>query len=334
MLRFLSNDRNDGNARDAEGNRVPPNENYAREFLQLFSMGPVALAADGAPTAAPNYAEDDVREGARARTGWVVPRTGTRAKFSPALHDAGDKTIFGAAVAGRRGADGRREVDDVVDLVMRHPSTATFVARSLVWKFATETPPPGYVERVAAVFRSTDGDLRETMRALLLDPVFTSPEVVRTQVKTPVEHVVGGFRALGSVDATGSRVRIGSAFCGEPIYYPPTVFSFYPPGDKAALVTTRFALNRDRVSADTAFGLVRNQDPTGGTGFDAVGFAERNGADTAERLADVLADKLLAAPLSPAVRERVVAYVGAEVTGTKVSGAAWLVMCSPDYQVN
>jgi uncharacterized protein (DUF1800 family) len=338
MLVFLGNDGNDGQARDAGGNPIPPNENYARELLQLFSMGPTRLELDGTPVvdadgrAVPNYSENDVREIARALTGWITGtlRSGKRSKFRPALHDAGPKVIFGKTLAGRPGKDGALEVEDVVDLIMEHPSTAPFMARALILDFATETPTPGYVSRVARVFQQTGGDVRATLRALLLDPEFTSDAAVRTQFKTPIEHVLGIARALGLGGATGNSLDDFARMAGQEVYRPPSVFSFYAPGEKASLVTTYYVQKRDEVSASVAFGGGGSQ----GGSFDAAAFLSPHSVTTPEQAVDALADTLLTAPLAPDVRAEVLAFMNGEVTEAKVRGAAWLVLCSPDFQLN
>jgi uncharacterized protein (DUF1800 family) len=343
MLSWLNNDRNDGNARDESGVRIPPNENYARELLQLFSMGPTRLELDGTPVLdadgrpVPNYTEDDVKEIARALTGWATvnrPKVKAKSKFLPELHDSGPKTIFGHALAGRSGADGAREVEDVVGLIMQHPSTAPFVARALVLDFATETPTRDYVRRVATVFRDTNGDLKATLRAVLLDPEFVGDAVVRTQFKTPIEHVLNLCRTLdvegAPVRRFGGEMTFYSQRTGQQIYYPPTVFSFYPPGQKIALVSTYFGLKRDEVAAEIMFNVSGFM-----TGvFDPDAFVRRRNARTPEQVVDALADAMLRDDLAPGVRDEVLAYMGGEVSPTKVRGAAWLLACSPDFQVN
>lgn len=340
MLHFLNNDRNDGNATDANGDRVPPNENYAREFLQLFSMGPTKLDPGGEPVldadggAVPNYTEEDVREVARALTGWAALPRQKSAAFVPALHDSRPKSIFGARLEGRRGAAGAREVEDVVDLVMRHPSTAPFMARALILDFVTVTPSPAYVRRVADVFRSTDGDMHATLRAMLLDPEFTSQAVVRTQYKTPIEQVIGTYRALSiSSPRTLSlafEARYFTSQAGEQLYFPPNVFSFYAPGDKEALATTFYVFSRDTTAADFAYNVSMFVSGV----FDAEQFVERHAITSPVQCVDALSDALLTAELQPAVRAEILAYMGSEVTPVKVRGAAWLVMCAPDFQLN
>ena len=333
MLVWLDNNYNSGTDTDDEGNPIPPNENYARELLQLFSMGPTRLEIDGTPVIGPdglpvaNYTEADVKEVARALTGWAVTtgKSNKKARFYDYLHDSGEKTILGQTVAGRSGADGAREVDDVVDILMRHPSTPPFIAKMLVQKLATETPSPAYVARVARVFQQTNGDLKATVRAVLVDPEFTSPEVVRSQFKTPIELFAGAYRAL-DLKTRGYAIIDFSYTTRHLIYYPPSVFSFYRPGEKGALVNTALVTARDAMSD----ALVSGYD----TEMDVPGLIRGERLDTPEKAVDFLTARLLEAPMQPEVRDRIVAYMDGRVDEEKLRGAMWLVLVSPDYQRN
>jgi uncharacterized protein (DUF1800 family) len=334
MLLWLDNDRNNGNAFDDQGNRIPPNENYARELLQLFTTGTVLINMDGTPVIGadgqpvPAYTEMDVRETARALTGFYVDyrREGLTVKFAPEYHDSGNKTILGETVIGRSGADGAREVEDVVNVIMRHPSTAPFIAKTLIQKLATETPTPGYVARVAAVFKQTNGDIKATVRTLVLDPEFRSEEVVLTQYKTPIEAFVGATRGLGG--STQGHALTQWAYLGKHlVYFPPSVFSFYLPGQKGGLVNTSLLLLRDTASDQLVSGHYD-------TYFDAAALIRANKIRSPEQAVDYLSDALLAAPLQPEVRDEVLLYMGGSISEEKFRGATWLILCSPDFQRN
>ncbi len=336
MLIWLDNDRNDGNARDDHGNPVVPNRNYAREMMQIFSMGPIQLNMDGTPVldpsgaTVPNYTEDDITELARALTGWKVDydrRHGFRAAlFDPSLHDAGSKTLLGVTITGRSGKLGAKEVDDAVAILMAQPSVAPFVSKYLIQKLATETPTPEYVARVATVFQSTKGRIGDTVRAVVLDPEFLSEAVVRTQYRTPIEHFVGMARGL-SATTSGDALTYWSYFTNHMVYYPPSVFSFYPPGEKASLVNSANLTYRDRFADDF---VAWHTD----TGFDAERLMKVAKLTTPEQVVDYLATNLLAAPLSDDVRAAILAYMAGRVDDRRFRGAAWLVICSPDFQRN
>jgi uncharacterized protein (DUF1800 family) len=330
MLVFLDNDPN-RTLFDEEGNMIPPNRNYAREFLQLFTLGPVLLNMDGTPIRdaqgipLPTYTEEDVNEVARALTGWEVDwRTFRFARFIPSSHDPGPKTILGTALAGRRGVYGAREVNDVVDIVMKHPNLPPFISKYLIQKLATERPSPAYVERVATVFRDSKGDLRRTVRAILLDAEFTAS--LRAEYKEPIEHFVGPARAL-EARSDGASFIDWTYLTKQLLYYPPSVFSFYPPGQKRQLVTTATVTYRDRGADELAASWWS-------TKYDPKLLIRKYRLTTPEQTVDFLADRLLVAPLEPDVRQRVVDYMGGHVDEWKFKGAVWLIMISPDFQRN
>ena len=129
------------------------NENYARELLELHTLG-----VDG------GYTQQDVIEVARALTGWGVnpPRQGGGGfAFRAQAHDAGPKVVLGHRLKGGRGIE---DGEEVLDIVSRHPSTAMFISRKLAIRFVSDEPPQDLVERAAAAFTRTDGDIREVVR--------------------------------------------------------------------------------------------------------------------------------------------------------------------------
>ena len=154
------------------GQRDGVNEKYARELLELHTLG-----VDG------GYTQHDVVEVARALTGWTIAPLlgGGGFHFEPRLHDDGEKQVLGQTISGHGKASG----DEVLDLLARHPSTARFIATKLVSRFVTDDPPPALVERAAARFLETDGDLREVTRLILTSPDFFAAETQRAKVKTP-----------------------------------------------------------------------------------------------------------------------------------------------------
>lgn len=339
MLLWLDNNDNDGQAVDGDGNPIPPNENYAREFLQLFTVGSVRLNMDGTPVVdgngnpVANYTENDVRQLARALTGWAVNWDDFGAAWwYPWNHDPNNKIVMGTTIVGRSGEAGRQELDDVANIIMANPSTAPFISKMLIQKLATETPTPGYVQRVASTFAQTNGDLKQTVRAILVDPEFTSAAVIRTQYKTPIEQFIAVTRALRGSTQGHSYVDFARD-ARHHVYFPPSVFSFFRPGNKKALVNTALAITRDSVGDELTNGF------TDENGYRDTAFSARDLIDqyhlTKPSLAvDFLSDSLLAAPLKPEVRRTIIEYIGTTVTETRFRGAAWLIICSPDFQLN
>jgi uncharacterized protein (DUF1800 family) len=193
-------------------NRRGLNENYARELMELHTLG-----ADA------GYTQRDVAEVARAFTGWTIdgPRRGGGFTFQPNLHDTGEKMVLGHRLpAGGGLGDG----EEVLDILADHPRTARFIATRLARRFVSDEPPASLVERAAARFRDTRGDLREVMRAILTSPEFLSPDSYHAKVKTPLEYVVSALRAAGAdVQDVQPLVRALQQL-GMPLYQcqPPT----------------------------------------------------------------------------------------------------------------
>jgi uncharacterized protein (DUF1800 family) len=172
----------------AQGKNAPKglNENYGRELMELHTLG-----VDG------GYTQKDVTEVARAFTGWTIdnPRLGGAFRFNPRLHDTGQKIVLGHVI---KAGGGESDGEQVLDILAKQPATARFIATKLARRFVSDTPPPALVDRAAARFRATDGDLREVTRTILTSPEFLGPEAYRAKVKTPFEFVVSAVRAVGA----------------------------------------------------------------------------------------------------------------------------------------
>jgi uncharacterized protein (DUF1800 family) len=182
------------------------NENYARELLELHTLG-----VDG------GYTQDDVVQIARAFTGWTVetPQRGSGFVFRPMVHDAGLKKVLGEPLASGRGIE---DGEQVLDIVARHPSTARFIATKLARRLVSDTPPAALVERAAAEFRRTDGDIRATVRLIVTSPEFFSSAAYRAKVKTPFETVVSALRALDAPPDPSPRTAQLVARLGQPLW--------------------------------------------------------------------------------------------------------------------
>jgi uncharacterized protein (DUF1800 family) len=186
------------------------NENYGRELLELHTLG-----VDG------GYTQQDVINVARAFTGWTIDRRDGNFRFVPALHDTGEKVVLGHTIKAGGGID---DGEQVLDIVASHPATAQHIAFELAQRLVADEPPRALVERAAARFRETKGDLREVVKAIVSSPEFLSPTVRNAKFKTPFELVVSAVRT------TGASVSDARAFVqtlqqlGEPLYLcqPPT----------------------------------------------------------------------------------------------------------------
>jgi uncharacterized protein (DUF1800 family) len=219
------------------------NENYGRELMELHTLG-----VDG------GYTQKDVTEVARAFTGWTIdrPRQGGGFTFNARIHDPGQKIVLGHVI---KAGGGESDGEQVLDILAKHPSTATFIATKLARRFVSDTPPPALVERAAARFRETDGDLREVTRAILTSPEFLSPGAYRAKVKTPFEFVVSALRATAA-DVQDARPLVREVQqLGMPLYMcqPPT--GYKDTGD--AWVNTGALVSRMNLALRLASGQVR-----------------------------------------------------------------------------
>jgi uncharacterized protein (DUF1800 family) len=196
-----------------QGRRAGLNENYARELMELHTLG-----VDG------GYSQKDVTEVARAFTGWSIerPREAARFVFRPGTHDLGDKRVLGRVIR----AGGERDGEQVLDLLAGHPTTARFVAGKLVRRFVADEAPPALVERVAVAYRDTGGDVRAMLRVIFAAPEFLAPAAAGAKIKKPSEFVASAARAVGAtVDARGAlALARATAEIGEGLYeaVPPT----------------------------------------------------------------------------------------------------------------
>jgi uncharacterized protein (DUF1800 family) len=193
------------------------NENYARELMELHTLG-----VDG------GYTQKDVTEVARAFTGWTIDRPQTEGHFifRPGMHDGGEKIVLGQRIPA---GGGRDDGERVIQILTHHPATARFIATKLVRRFVSDTPPPALVARVAATYTSTGGDIPAMLRTIFESPEFFSEDAYRAKIKKPFEFVASAVRALGgTTDATGGMALArASAEIGEPLYQaqPPTGYA-------------------------------------------------------------------------------------------------------------
>ena len=219
------------------------NENYGRELLELHTLG-----VDG------GYTQKDVTEVARAFTGWSManPRQGGGFQFMPQLHDPGEKIVLGHKI---KSGGGEGDGEQVLDLLVEHPSTARFISTKLVRRFVSDTPPPALVDRAAKTFRETRGDLRAVMTTILLSPEFLSADAYNAKVKSPFEFIVSAIRATGAEIENARPLVQTMEQLGQPLYrcQPPTGYK-----DTAdAWVNTGALVNRMNNALQMANGRMR-----------------------------------------------------------------------------
>jgi uncharacterized protein (DUF1800 family) len=202
MMFYLDNWQSKANGKGRQG----LNENYGRELMELQTLG-----VDG------GYTQQDVTEVARCFTGWTIrePRQGGDFEFNEKVHDKGEKHVLGVTISAGGGmSDGLK----VLDILARHPATANFISKSLAIRFVSDDPPEKLVEKMAATFEKTDGDLREVMRTMLHAPEFWDPPNFRAKMKSPLEMVASAGRAVnGDVDFAQNLAGQLNQL-GEPLY--------------------------------------------------------------------------------------------------------------------
>lgn len=299
------------------------NENYARELMELHTLG-----VDG------GYSQADVQEVARCFTGWSIAKgeDGGGFLFRPALHDNGPKSVLGVDIPAGGGAmDGER----VIDILAAHPSTARFIATKLVRRFVSDTPPPSLVERVAAVYGNSHGDIRAMLREILSSDEFYAPEAYRAKIKSPFELAVSSLRALGGCSDAPVALAGRIAAMGQPLYLyqAPTGY----PDRAEQWVSTGALAERLQFALDLAAGKIRGTKIDPGT----IGAGRRMGG-AAEYLLDRTIERLLAGRVSPQTREVLAARAdewrrsgGGKQSGATGADAVYLlglVLGSPEFQ--
>nr|MDQ6931456.1 DUF1800 domain-containing protein [Candidatus Eremiobacteraeota bacterium] len=302
MLLYLDN------ARSAQSH---PNENYARELMELFTLG------HG------NYSEADIRESARAFTGWTVnPRTGEFFENSR-LHDNGIKHFLGQS--GNLGGE------DIVTTIFRQPAASKFFASELLGYFVYADPEPALVDAVAASLRKHDFNLAPVMSQLLASNVFFSERAYRALVKSPVEFVVGSYKVFGlpQTDPAAERALVQM---GQILFYPPNVAGW--PGG-ANWLTSQMMIARENF----ATGLVNSQMMQSSSSW------LTSVPMSAGKASKQLIATILLGDASAAGEVRLQSYLNGANTsalGTlsgenydeRVRGAAYLTMAMPAYQLN
>lgn len=158
------------------------NENYAREIMELHTLG-----VDG------GYTQKDVTELAKVLTGWSIdqPQRGGDFRFNERAHEPGTKYVLGHKISEH----GESEGMEMLDILAHHPSTARFVSKKLAMRFVADKPPQSLIDRMADTFLKKDGEIREVLRTMFQSPEFWAADAYRGKVKTPLEFVASAVRA-------------------------------------------------------------------------------------------------------------------------------------------
>ncbi|HEV3090708.1 MAG TPA: DUF1800 domain-containing protein [Candidatus Cybelea sp.] len=294
----------------AENVAAHPNENYARELMELFTLG------------VDHYTEADVRESARAWTGWRVHRPTDTVWFDASQHDSGSKTFL-----GRRG---NFTGDDIVNIIFSQPQCAKFFANSLLSWFVYDNPEPALVDRVAELLRGHDFELAPVVATILSSNVFYGARAYRARVKSPVEFVIGTYKALGLSQVDEFAVP-ATAQMGQRLFFPPNVAG-WPGGQNWLTSGTMIARQNFLVRLLTS--------ATVSSSSSLAGLPLSSG-----RAARQIAESILQGDAAPAAIFELQGYL--DGTGSaalaalspenfeqRARGAAYLAMATPGYQLN
>jgi uncharacterized protein (DUF1800 family) len=305
MLRYLDN---------ATNVAEHPNENFARELMELFTLG------HG------NYTEQDVREGARAFTGWTLTRPYIVGEFTfdPAKHDGGRKTFLGKS--------GNFNGTDIVNIIFNTDAAPRFIATKLLEFFLYDDPEPQLVDAFAAEIRGHRYELAPAMSTLFRSNVFYSNRAYRALVKSPCEFVIGSMQLFGMTQAPQATIGAMTRM-GQRLFYPPNVKGW---DGGAAWLNSQTMLTRENFAS----GLMKTP-----TAIDAPFIPPGGPTIGAKAIADHLVAALVQGDASAASYQRLVAYLdGAGVSADaglsgenydeRVRGAAYLTMAMPAYQLS
>ncbi len=331
MLFYLDNWLSTGADADVNRNakqKAGLNENYARELMELHTLG---VENEGRPG---GYTQKDVTELARILTGWTFdgratgrggPLEGVESQnlfvFAPRRHDDGTKQWLGHAIRG----NGEEEGEYALDVLAMHPATARHVSFELAQYFVADQPPQSLVDRLTARWLATDGDIREVLRTLLGSPEFRDPSAMTAKFKTPYQYVVSATRASGlpvvnvqPIVGTLSQLGMPLYGCLTPDGYKNTEAAWLNPEGMTrrinfvtALATGRLAIDRPAAAAASVGGQAIAPTPV---------------AQPAARSAG-----LDAVPLLETLGPTIGARTRGVVLGTEPQLAAALVLGSPDF---
>jgi uncharacterized protein (DUF1800 family) len=359
-----------GNNNKASG-ALEPNENYAREILQLFSIGTAKLEADGTATLdafglpVDSYDQEVIEGYAHAFTGWTYETVAgaTTRNNNPrnflgvmhavaATHDLGAKELLNGATTPA-GQSAEADLQQALQAIFLHANVGPFIGKQLIQKLVTSDPSPAYVARISAMFADDGaghrGNLAAMVKAILLDPEARGANRIDPaygKLQEPVMFLAHMARALGAA-TDGVYFRSQSSTLSQNVFYSPSVFNYYPAeysvpginriGPEFGLLNTGTAIARANVANTVLYGTIApDASVYGSTGTQVNIAAYAALAADPAGLADRLNRDLLGNTMSAAMKAAIVSSVTA-VSATDANGRAraglYLVFASPQFQV-
>jgi hypothetical protein len=306
--------------------KTMPNENYARELMELFTLG------------LGHYTQQDVYEGAAALTGWHI--RGLSSYYNPNDHNDLTKTYLGHT--------GNLNYKDVISILTNHPAAPWFLTRKLFTFFVYENPSTDDLKPLVDTYVQSGHNMGAVMRTLLLSPQFSSAQAYRSRVKSPVEFTVGAYRAYG-VKGDGQGLPAIATLMGQTIFDPPNVAGW--PGDKVSSLWLNSGTWLTRLNYLDLL-LVRGTLASKGSTppIDLQTIVNNNAIDSPDRFVDYFASFLLDGTLASDRRSQLIDYFTTSDTSrggqqiiltngksyplNRVRGTLYLMMASPEYQLN
>ncbi|MBV9231403.1 MAG: DUF1800 domain-containing protein [Chloroflexi bacterium] len=304
-----------------------PNENYARELMELFTLG------------LGHYTQQDVYMGAAALTGWHVAGATTTARYLPQDHNDLTKTYLGQT--------GNFDYKDVIRILASHPATPWFICRRLYTFFVNENPSNDDLNPLVQAYVKSNHNMGEVVRTMLLSPQFTDAKTYRSRVKSPTEFVVGTYRAL-NMPGNGRGLPAMTTLMGQPLFDPPNVAGW--PGDKVSALwlnsgTWMTRLNYIDQLLPGGRNITGNSIPSP---LDLQGIVNANHIESPEHFVDYFTSFLLDGSIDANRRQQFIDYFNtpdsgaAQITLTngksyplnRVRGTLYLILASPEYQLN
>jgi len=352
-------------------NGVQPNENYAREIMQLFSIGTVQLNLDGTPVLdasgkpVPTYDQSQITGFAHVFTGWSYPpQPGQIAKFNnvpyfvgqmqafASNHDTSSKQLLGAMAPA--GLTAEADLANAIHNIFMHPNVGPFISAQLIQKLVTGNPSPAYIARVATVFNDNGsgvrGDMKAVVRAILNDPEARGDlkiDPAYGKLREPVLYLLNTLRAFDGQSDGVYFQRVGGSLL-QNVFNSPSVFNFYPPdytvpattalGPEFAIQNTSTALTRMNTANTMIFSAQIAPENTviGATGTSLSMASLQALANDPAAMAAQLDALLLHGTMSQAMKNAIVTAVNA-IPATdplnRARTAAYLVSTSSQYQV-
>jgi uncharacterized protein (DUF1800 family) len=330
-----------------------PNENYAREMMQLFSIGTVGLNPEGGETGRVTYDQGTITNMARGLTGWTFPGKAIAQGHNPenfdgpmlaveANHDEGKKVIVGGDTLAA-GQSAEQDLNDVLHALCTHPNAAPFISLRLIQHLVASDPSPAYLRRVSEAFASSGGKLKAVITQILMDPEAREgddPNATPTEKsghwREPLLSVVAMMRNLGATVRKDNRLERFPTSLGQRVFYPSSVFNDYSPMYRTS--TGLLAPEFELLSSGTALmraNVVRNLVEKGLNGDAQFSLAPLLAlAGSPADLVDAVDHAFLYGRLPAALKAEIVSAVSATHDyNLRVHNAIYLVASSAFYQV-